>query len=131
MMISSPGTISAAQTVRDEIDRFRAALGEDDLIRRGGVEEAPDRLTRLLVKRCRFRREEMRAAMDIGVSRGIGVVYRVEHDARLLRRGAVVEIDERLAIHLARQDREFRAQRGDIEARWTIDAGRCDASRHD
>jgi hypothetical protein len=48
-------------------------------------------------------------AVDVGVFHRIGLRHRVDHDLRLLRRGAVVEIDERLAVHLAREDREVLA----------------------
>ena len=72
----------------------------------------------------------MRAAMDIRVSRSVSVVNSVKNDTRLLRRSAVIEIDQRLAIHLPRKDRKFRPQRGDIEFRRRRRSGGCDASRH-
>ena len=41
-------------------------------------------------------------AMDVGVFFSVGALDGVEHRSRLLRRGAVVEIDERLAVDLLR-----------------------------
>ena len=52
--------------------------------------------------------------MDVGVFHLVGVIDGVEHRARLLRRGAVVEIDQRLAVDLAEQDREIGADRLDV-----------------
>ena len=49
--------------------------------------------------------------MHVGVLLVVGALDGVEHRARLLRRGAVVEIDQRLAVDLARQDREIGADR--------------------
>ena len=57
----------------------------------------------------------MHAAMDIGVFALGEMRHRVQHRARLLGRGAAVEIDQRLAIDLARQDREIGAGLFDIE----------------
>ena len=52
--------------------------------------------------------------MDIGVFHLVGVVHRFDHDARFLRARAVVEIDQGLAVHLARQDREVGANLRDV-----------------
>ena len=41
--------------------------------------------------------------MHVGVFRRIGPRHRVDHRLRLLRRGAVVEIDQRPPVHLARR----------------------------
>src|SRR5471032_2842340 len=56
----------------------------------------------------------MQAAMHIGVLLGIGLVQAVQHLGRLLRRGRVVEIDQRLAIDLHSQRRKIGADLGDI-----------------
>ena len=56
----------------------------------------------------------MQAAVHIGVFAGIGMLDGVEHSLRLLRRRAIVEIDQRLAVDFARQDREIAADRLDI-----------------
>ena len=41
----------------------------------------------------------------------------VDHGARLLRRGGAVEIDERLAVDLAREDRKLAPDRLDVVGR--------------
>src|SRR5512134_2009698 len=59
--------------------------------------------------------EIMQPAMHIGVFVGISAQGRVEYGTRLLRRGAVVEIDEPLAVDFAGQNREIGADRLDVE----------------
>ncbi len=56
----------------------------------------------------------MQAAMHVGVFEAVGVVHGFEDGQRLLRRGAVVEEDQRLAIDFAEQDREVGPQALDI-----------------
>src|SRR5579863_6695414 len=60
----------------------------------------------------------MQAAMHIGIF----VIGRLDHAvddlAWLLRRSSIIEIDERLAIDLRRQDREILAEAHDIERRF-------------
>jgi hypothetical protein len=53
----------------------------------------------------------------------------VEHGLRLLRRGGVVEIDERLAVDLHRQDREVRADAGDVVERAHLVHGGLTSAR--
>ena len=104
----------AAERIGDEIDRLGGVAGEDDLFLAPGIEEGRDFLARALVGLGRLVGEIMQAAMHIGVLRRIGLVQAVEHGARLLRRGRVVEIDQRLAINLHRQDRKIRADAVDV-----------------
>ena len=104
----------AAERIGDEIDRFRGVAGEDDLFLAPGIEEGRDLLARALVGLGRLIGEIMQAAMHIGVLRRIGLMQPVEHGVRLLRRGGVVEIDQRLAIDLRREDREIRADAVDV-----------------
>ena len=59
--------------------------------------------------------EIMQPAMDIGIFVLIGVDHALDHRARLLRRGRIVEIDQRLAIGPLGQDREIRADPLDVE----------------
>src|SRR5262245_5683463 len=61
--------------------------------------------------------EIMQAAMDIGVFAALGARDRIEHGARLLRRGAIIEIDELLAVHLAGENGKIGADRRDVERR--------------
>jgi len=40
----------------------------------------------------------MQPPMHIGIFMGIGLRYRIDHHLRFLRAGAVIQIDQRLAI---------------------------------
>ena len=104
----------AAEGLRDEVDPLRRGAREDDLLDRRRVDEAADRLARMLVGLGRGIGEEVQAAVDVGVFVRIGVRHARRDRLRLLRRGAVVEIDERLAVDRARQDGEIRADRLDV-----------------
>ena len=99
----------AAERVGDQIDRLGGVSGEDDLFLALGIEKGAHLLARALVGIGRGVGEVMQAAMHVGIFGGIGVLEALEHCLRLLRRGGVVEIDERLAIDLHREDREIRA----------------------
>ena len=59
-------------------------------------------------------RHEVQAAMHVGVGRLHRPRHRVDHRPRFLRRGGVVEVDQRLAVDLLRQDRELRPDRLDV-----------------
>ena len=54
------------------------------------------------------------AAMDIGVVVFVIMHQRVNHRARFLRRGGVVEIHQRLAVDLLIENRKILSQRGPI-----------------
>ena len=71
-------------------------------------------LARALVGFGRGIGEIVQAAMHVGVFCGVGLLQPIEHRLRLLRRGGVVEIDQRLAIDLHRQDRKILADAGDV-----------------
>ena len=104
----------AAERLRDEVDPLGRGAGEDDLLARRRVDEAAHGLARVLVGLGRGIREEMQAAMHVGVFFRVGLLDAVEHGARLLRRRGVVEIDQRLAVDFPRQDREIRADLLDV-----------------
>ena len=59
----------------------------------------------------------MQPAMDIGVFVRISTLDGAEYDFRLLRRGAVIKVDERFAMHFLRKDGEVGADRLHIEGR--------------
>ena len=94
-----------------EVDGLGGVAGEDDLGVGARVDEAAHRLARLLEIGGGEVAEIMQPAMDVGVFLSVGALDGVEHRFRLLRRGAVVEIDERLAVDLLREDREIGADR--------------------
>ncbi len=108
---------------RDKIDRLGAALGEDDLLGGACVQEALNRRTRVLVALRRQRRQIMHAAMHIGIFVAGEFAHGVQHGARLLRRGGIVEIDQRPAIDFATEDFEIAARGMDVEGRCVADFG--------
>ena len=95
----------------NEVDGFRGIAGEDDLGIRACIDEAAHRLPRLLEIGGGEVAQVVQPAMDVGVFLSVGALDGVEHCSRLLRRSAVVEIDERLAMDRLRQDREVGADR--------------------
>ena len=102
----------------DEIDRLGGVAGEDDLRVGARIEEAAHALARLLEIGGREVAQIMQPAMHIGVFLAIGALDGVEHELRLLRRGAVVEIDERSCrCTFAREDGEVGADRLHVEGR--------------
>jgi len=105
----------ATEGIGDQVDRLGGVAGEDDLFLAPGIEELLHGLARALVGLGCFVGEIMQATVYVGVLLGIGLVDAVEHRLRLLRRGRVVEIDQRLAVDLHRQRREVRADAVDVE----------------
>src|SRR5690606_11895737 len=103
-----------AETIGYRVDGSRGVRGKDDIVRRGRVQEAANALACLFIGICRGIGEEMQAAMNIRVVLLISVADGVQHGTRLLRRGAVVEIDQRLAMHLPGKNGEIAADRLDI-----------------
>jgi len=87
---------------------------ESTIFLAGRVEEGTHLLARVLVGLGRGVGEEMQSPMHVGVFGGVGVVEPIEHRLRLLRRGGVVEIDERLAIDLHGEDGKILADAGDV-----------------
>ena len=65
----------------------------------------------------------MQAAMHVRVVKTIDVVHHLDHSAWLLRRGGVIEVDERLAIDLPVKDREIRADALHIVCRARLHPG--------
>src|SRR6185295_9886600 len=59
----------------------------------------------------------MQAAMNVGIFFGVGTLDGVEHLFGLLCRGAVVEIDQWLAVHLLRQDGKIGADARNVIGR--------------
>ena len=93
-----------AEREGQQVDAFGRAAGEDDLARRTGVDEAAHGFARLLVQFGGLLREEVDAAVYVGIHVVVFVADGFDHLARLLRRRGVVEIDERTAIDLTLKD---------------------------
>ena len=67
--------------------------------------------------------QRVHAAVHVGVQLRLVVLDGVEHRARALRGGGAVEVDQRLAVHSLREERESRRARAAASA-----APRCDRS---
>ena len=65
----------------------------------------------------------MHAAMDIGVFAGCQSTHRIEHRRRFLRRCGIVEVHQRLSVHLAFENGKIPPQGRDIVIRNAMDEG--------
>ena len=99
----------------DEIDRLGGAAHEDDFLAPRGMDELPHLVARGFVGLGCALAQKMHAAVNIGVERGVVMRLAVDHAVRLLTGGRVVEIDQRLAMHMLVQDGEILAQPLHIE----------------
>ena len=102
--------IFCAPGTGDEIDAFGRAAREDDFVGAFGVDEFCGAGAGGFKRVRRAVAQFMDAAMDVGVVVLVIMHQRVNHRAGLLRRGGVVEINQRLAVDLLVQDRKIRAQ---------------------
>ena len=99
---------------RDEVHRFGGRTGEDDLVGGSGVEEGAHLLARALEGLGRGIGEIVETAMHVGIFGLVGGGDAIDHGPRFLRRGRVVEIDERLAVGRQGEGREVPADRLDV-----------------
>ncbi len=97
--------------VGDEVDAFGGAAGEDDFVGAAGVDEFRGAGAGGFESGGGAIAQFVDAAMDVGVVVLVIMAQRLDHRARFLRRGGVVEINQRLAMDLLVEDREILAQR--------------------
>src|SRR5262249_19751806 len=109
--------VGPAVGLGDEVDALGGAAREDDLLLGRGVEEALHLLAGLVVLLGGQRAEEVDGPVDVGVVQLIVAAGRVDYRLRLLRGGGVVEVDQRLAVGLAVEDREVVADLLQVEQR--------------
>ena len=95
---------------RDEIDAFGRAAREDDFVGAFGVDEFRGARARGFERVRRAIAQLVDAAMDIGVVVLVVMHERVNHRARFLRRGGVVEINQRLAVDFLIENRKILSQ---------------------
>ena len=89
------------------VDAVGGAAGEHDFVVIGGVEQALDLGAGTLVVVSGVLAEGMHAPVNVGVLGGV-VAHQLVYDRlRLLRRCAVVEVDQRPAVDLLLQDRKI------------------------
>ena len=121
--------VRAPPRVRDQVERLRRRAREHDLALPGRTDERGDLRARAFVQLSRLFGQRVHAAVHVRVVMLVEVDEAVDHAPRLLRRGRVVQPDERLvAVHAALEDREVLANDLGIEHRPTA-AGPCRAPR--
>ena len=101
-----------APALRDEVDRLRGAAHEHDLAIRGGVEQRPRLLARLLEPIGRARAEPIDAAMHVRVLGAVELGDAVDDLTRLLRARPGIEKHQ---TGIVVEDREFFPYAADIE----------------
>jgi hypothetical protein len=60
-------------------------------------------------------RQQVNAAMDVGVIAAVTLADGVDHRFRFLHRSGVVQIDQRLAVNPLAQDRKVGADAGEVQ----------------
>ncbi len=110
-----------------QVDALGGAAGPDHLLARGRVDEAAHRVARALEGAGGTIAQRVRAAVHVGIDLAVVGRDRLDHRHRLLRGRGVVEVDQRLAVDLLREDRELGAQAPGIEGR----NGGCTGRRHE
>ena len=115
--------LRSCKALRDEVDAFGRAAHEYDFLRVARIDEAPDVFASAFEGVSCALTQRMNAAMHVRVIVLVVVRYRIDDRARALARRGVVEIDERLAVDLLRQNRKVAPNRGGIEAerRWGVE----------
>ena len=90
--------VEARHRCGDQVDALRRAARENDFFRRSGAEEAAHRFAGGFVQIGGALREEVHAAMHVGVHVVVFLRHGLDHRTRLLCRGGVVEIDKRVFV---------------------------------
>ncbi|MNI18140.1 hypothetical protein D3C73_715370 [compost metagenome] len=94
--------------VRNEIDREGGAAAQHQVVA-AHVEETGQLVARALVGVGGLGTQRVHRTADVGVVAAVELVHRADHLHRLLAGVGVVEIDQRLAVHFAHQQREVQA----------------------
>lgn len=100
---------------RDEVDRLRATLGEDDLLRVGGVDECPDNLTRSFICDGRTLGEHVHAPVHVRILFRIELLHPIQDGLGFLRSRCGIEVDQRMALNLLIQERKLPADGVEVE----------------
>ena len=99
--------VRAPVGLRYQVDGLRRPARENNLARLRRVHEGPYRFSRFLELLRRDLRQIMHAAMNIRVFALVVPHQRVDHRPRFLRCGRVIEINQRMPMHLRVQDRKI------------------------
>src|SRR5690606_22857640 len=107
--------------LRNEIDRFGRAANEDDFLSVASVEEVAHDIASAFVGIGRPLTQCVYAAMHVRVIALVVGAHGVDHRLRSLARGGVIQINERLPVHLLTQDREVAANARNVDLRLDLD----------
>ena len=119
-----------AEGGRQEVDALRGASGEDDFAGRAGVDKPAHGLAAGFVQLCGLLGEEMHATVYVGVSIIVFVGDGFDHRAGFLRGGAVVQVDQRLAVDGAAEDGEVGAYLLDVVHKYIPPSFDCGGQRY-
>ena len=101
--------------IGDQIDRERGAAAQHQLVA-AHLQKCGELAARGLKGFGRLRAQRVHGAADVGVVVAIEVVHCLDHRRRLLPGIGRVEVDQRLAVNLARQHWEIAADLGPVDA---------------
>jgi hypothetical protein len=104
--------VGAAPGIGHEIDALAGIAREDNLFALTRIDKACHLDSRLLHAGRGLFADLIDAAMHIGIVHLIVLGHRLDYRARLLRAGRTVEIHQRFAVYLARQNRKVLANFG-------------------
>ena len=105
--------VGSTPGVGDEVDGFGRAAGDDDLL---GVEALLEFRAAGFVAFGGFACEGVDCTVHVGIGLGVVRIHRVNDDLWFLGRRSVVEVDQRIAVHLTLEDGELRSKRHDLTA---------------
>ena len=117
MTISSPSrTFLRPQLDGHQVDAFGGAAHEDQLALAARVEESLHLGARRFVGRRGALAQLVHAAMNVGAIHFVELANRFDHRVRLLRRGRVIQIHQRLAVYGLLENREILPDPFHVEA---------------
>ena len=112
----SSADVRSTVGLRYKVDAFCRAADEDDLPRISRVQKPLHLASRRFIRLGGPFTQLVHAPVDVGVVHLVETRERLNDAFRLLARRRVVKIDERLAMHLLRENREILADGGYIKA---------------
>ncbi len=107
----------AAPRLRHEVDALRGAACEHNLVRVLGIDELRHPRARRLEGVGRTVAQLVDAAVDVRIVPLVIAHQRLNHRPRLLRRGGVVQVNERMPVDALVEDGKVAAQRGPVWSR--------------
>src|SRR5688572_203697 len=98
--------VGAPPAMGHQVDSLGRIAGINNLAAALCADELCDTRARLLIPVGGDLAHLVHATVDVGVGSAVVIVHRIQHYLWLLRSGRAVEIDQGLAVHRARQNRE-------------------------